>query len=620
MEQKKGSTLKYRLTINFLLMLIPVLILGFVSQMITNEAFEDQAINSTSNTINQTAKNIESVIHSVYELYKQVITDEMFRSYLTLDYSQLNDYEKYKLDNEMKDNAISYTAALIDVSSITFITPDGRFIAPASDITNLSEVDKIYETEWCQKAIENKGQFILLGTHQGLDELRIRYKVGRYENYALSLVAYVEDFYTKKGCLIIFDISKDTIRNILKDINLGVNSEIHLISVDGRDIMLDADENIVYTDLDRQFEDQDLINEVYSSEDIAGYTVTQYLEDKYLMVYKKFYNEELILLGLIPEKKLLETSKSIQMTTTILLVVSGIVIILLGVFVFPKKIYNRINKLLIKMRRVEKGDMNIDQDPVEGSDEFAIIDHYFNNMVLKLNNLIQDNYVKQIEKREAELDALQFQINPHFLYNTLASINSMASVRGYHEISEMTEKLGDMFRYSINSSSSEFVGLHEEIKHIQNYIDIENIRFGNKIQLYIDIEDSFLEARVLKFILQPIVENCIKHGFSNPKTEGFIEISVNQEGERLYIIVADDGKGMNSQLVHVYNAYFQGAMKSKKDYKSSIGLKNVNMRIKLAFGDEYGLKISSECGTEVTFCLPYKQATMEQGKRGIKDV
>lgn len=621
MRQEKGFTLRYRLTINFILMLIPVLILGYVSQSITNDAFKDQAVNSTTNTINQTAKNVEAAFQSVYELYKQVVTDDEFRSYLALDYTGLNDYERHAADKKMQENVIGYTAATLNISGMAIIMSDGRFIANLSDVTYIREAEEIYNSDWCQEAIRRNGQFVIVGNHQELDMIRYKYKPETiYDNYAMSAIAYVNDFYSGKECILVFDISKDSIRSILKDIDLGENSQVHLVSNDGRDIMLDSNQNYVHTALERSFDDKNLLESIMKKPEKSGHSFTQYRNDEYLLLYDKIYKESYVIIGLIPKEQLLATSNKIQMITMVLLIVSSIVIILLGVFIFPKRIYSRINKLLNKMRRVEKGDMNISNVSVEGSDEFAIIDHYFNNMVYKLNDLIQDNYVKQIEKREAELDALQFQINPHFLYNTLASINSMASVRGYNEISEMTEKLGDMFRYSINSSSSEFVTLQEEIKHIQNYIDIENIRFGNKIQLFIDIKEPYLKVQVIKFILQPIVENCIKHGFSNPRTEGFIEISVNHKEDQLYIVVADDGKGMDSQVVDVYNTYFQNAMNSKKDYKTSIGLKNVNMRIKLAFGNEYGLKISSECGTEVTFCLPYKGAVVEQSKRGRTDV
>lgn len=605
-DYKKNSSIRIKILAGFMLMLIPILLLGYISQIITIKGFEEQAINSTTNTINQTVKNIESIKHSVYELYKQLITDSDFRDYLSLDYDELGEYDRYIANTNMVDLIANYSSAALNISSITLFVQDGRFMSPDINTTVVNNIDLVYESSWVNDVLDKKGQLSWGGKHPEMESIKFLYEE-YYYNYAMYGAAYVKDYYSDNDCIIIIDISRNAISNVFKDINLGYGSELHLISNDGRDIFLDASNSIVHTSINQTFDDEELLDEVKGFDTKSGYLFTNYNEKEYLLVYEKIKDTEHILLGFIPKEQLLATSYKIKDITLFLIILSSAIIIILGVFILPNNLYKRVNILLNKMRKVENGDMDV-TERISGSDEIAVIDHYFNDMVKKLNDLIEDNYIQQIEKREAELDALQFQINPHFLYNTLASINSMASVRGYNEISEITEKLGDMFRYSINSSSAEFVTLKEELEHIKNYIDIENIRFGNKIQIYLDVDYHLNNLKVLKFILQPIVENCIKHGFINlKKTEGFIEVTASIKDKCLYLEICDDGNGMDSLQMKGINDTFIERGKNKKDYKSSIGLKNVNMRIKLAFGDEYGLKINSQkgVGTEVIYKLPY---------------
>lgn len=599
--------LKYRLTFNFLLMLIPVLILGYITQMITNLAFEEQAITSTSNTMEQTAKNVEGAVQSVYELYKQVITDEEISAYLQEPYKSLNDYERYSKDKKIQEIIIGYTHSAINVSGIAFITSDGRFISNMSDITNIKgrETSMIMGSHWSKVAKDSRGKFVLLGKHEELDDIRFIYKQdSKFDNYAMATVGYINNFYTGVEGLIVFDISRDAVRGILKGLDLGEGSQVHLVSRDGRDIALNRDSNYVNAALENKFEDTQLLEDIFSSDTDQASNYITYEGQEYLMVSHKVYKESYVLIGLIPKNQLLQTSRTIEIITMLLLIASGIVIIILGAFVFPNNIYRRVNSILRKMQKVKNGNMDIEEQ-LDGNDEFAIIDTYFNSMVTQLKDTIQDNYVKQLEKQEAELNALQFQINPHFLYNTLASINSMATVNGNDDIAEMTEKLGDMFRYSINSSSSEYVSLGAELEHIQNYINIENVRFSHKIHMFIDSEPIYYQARVLKFILQPVVENAVKHGFKRQSMDGFIDIHVDVEDQELVITISDDGKGMSQEVVKNYNDYFRRQLDQKMNYRSHIGLKNVNARLQLAFGNQYGLTIHSQRGTEVTIRLPF---------------
>ncbi len=292
---------------------------------------------------------------------------------------------------------------------------------------------------------------------------------------------------------------------------------------------------------------------------------------------------------------------------TIIIYLIILVLIVMGIiFLFSKKFSGRIDLIIKKMEKVEKGNLKI-TDRIQGHDEISVLDMHFNEMVYRLEELINSNYVQKLERREAELNALQFQINPHFLYNTLESINSLAAIHECYEICEISHKLGEMFRYSMNKDTSEYVFLENEIEHIRNYIYIQSIRFKDRFEVFYNLEKHTKRLKILRFILQPIVENAIIHGFRNKKTRSCLEISTYLEQECLYIKVMDDGHGMSQEQVEQLNYYINERDESiYGEYKKSIGIKNVNMRIKLSCGDPYGIRIESKegMGTVVMVKLP----------------
>ncbi len=232
----------------------------------------------------------------------------------------------------------------------------------------------------------------------------------------------------------------------------------------------------------------------------------------------------------------------------------------------------------------------------------------------QLEAALNEALVSSLALKQAEINALQSQINPHFLYNILDSIRGQALSEGVTEIADMIESLADYFRYCI-SKEDDVVTLADELRNVQNYWIIQKYRFGNKISMQVILDHEEIcpdEYEIPKLILQPIVENAIFHGLETKLGEGTVTIRITCTDSRLIIIVVDDGIGMGPQEL----AYLRRQLKenqrviSKKETvpprRSGIALANVNERIKLHYGDEYGLQISStpKTGTEVEFVLP----------------
>ena len=190
-----------------------------------------------------------------------------------------------------------------------------------------------------------------------------------------------------------------------------------------------------------------------------------------------------------------------------------IVVIVITAFIFTRGFSERVARLVKKIKVAETGDLTITEE-ISGNDEIAILDKQFNQMLYKLNDLIHKNYIQQLEKKETEFRNLQLQINPHFLYNTLEIISSIAAVKQAFAICELCEKLGDIFRYSLGKNYGEYVTVMQELQHTQNYVFIQKTRFGNKFEVFYNVEPELEDKKILRFILQPIVENAITHGLS----------------------------------------------------------------------------------------------------------
>lgn len=224
-----------------------------------------------------------------------------------------------------------------------------------------------------------------------------------------------------------------------------------------------------------------------------------------------------------------------------------------------------------------------------------------------IDYLINKIYSIKLRQKEAELNSLQNQINPHFLYNTLESIRGAALYHGIHDIAAMSKALSLLFRYSISDRA--LVSIKEELLHLENYISIQNFRYENKFELLYNILPELMNYRILKLTLQPLIENSIKHGLEMKLGRGTIKIEILSLGNNIKIMISDDGLGMPPKKVEELNRsltndkYLPGNEGDKSG--TGIGVKNVNSRIKLYFGEQYGLKFRDALvGTTVEITLP----------------
>lgn len=242
------------------------------------------------------------------------------------------------------------------------------------------------------------------------------------------------------------------------------------------------------------------------------------------------------------------------------------------------------------------------------TDEIGTLYNEYAHMLEELEASIKRDYKDKLIILDAQMKSLEARINSHFLFNTLESINSMAEIEDNEQIATMSLSLGNMFRYSIKTQS-ELVPLSDELKHVSDYVAIQKIRFSDRFSFVQDIPEELLEQKVLKLILQPLVENALYHGLNYCSRGDRITVQARAEQSTLYISVTDNGKGMNRETLRQLNERLQEEASFTElghRTKQSIGLKNIHSRIELYYGKGYGLQIASreKEGTTITIRLP----------------
>lgn len=278
----------------------------------------------------------------------------------------------------------------------------------------------------------------------------------------------------------------------------------------------------------------------------------------------------------------------------------GILLFVLLLIRMTKPIYS----LLYSMQQVGKGDFDASVS-LKGKDEIALLGFNFNKMVIRLKELIYNLEEEQRNKEEARFQALQAQINPHFLFNTLNSIKLMAMISNTNrDVSDMITALGKLFEFSMKQSQ-QYVTLRQELEYLELYMSLQKIRYHDNIQLYIDVPEQLMEMYVLKFSLQPLVENSLIHGGKMPLSV-WVEAKYTADEAGMVVSVIDNGHGVAENEL----ARIQEKMTNDSTAKySGIGISNVDKRLKLHFGEQYGITLQTSIygGLQTDIWLPLRE-------------
>ena len=285
-------------------------------------------------------------------------------------------------------------------------------------------------------------------------------------------------------------------------------------------------------------------------------------------------------------------------------------------YLLARRITRPMQRLLTHMEEFSKGDFHV-RAKEEGNRDILALSKGFNKMSRRIRHLMEDLRIKEHESANARLRELQAQINPHFLYNTLETIRSLALRNGVESIADIAKSMALIFRYCINSRD-EVVTLREELAHVKSYINIQKIRYKNRLQVYFYVDDELLDNCIIKILVQPLVENAIYHGIDQKREGGKISIFCHKSPEGVEIAVEDNGMGMKPEVLHSLQKQLHECQ--GEHLGDSIGLKNVDSRLKLYYGRERGLHIGSVYGqgTRVSFDIPLVMYSEENRRKEMK--
>jgi two-component system sensor histidine kinase YesM len=452
------------------------------------------------------------------------------------------------------------------------------------DVRN--DISKKY-SEFKEIAYAANGNPVVLGTKKATD------MKGR-TRYFLTVVRSIKDTsnYKQVGITVV-DVDIDVLDGTVNKLDSITN---------GKTIIIDQSDYLIYDSSNQfvaqRYSDSEILNK---AKDSKGSFKIERNGKVNLCVYSVFPDTGWKLFVTIPVETLFHDAVANSRLIALVTLATGALAIFFFIFL-SYSITKPLRKLALLMKKVQEGDMEV-QFHVKYNDEVGMVATSFNHMVRRLKELIEEVYITNLRKKQTELDALQGQINPHFIYNTLETIRMIAVIHRVDELSEFTIAFGKLLRYSVNHVN-EIVTIEDELKHLESYVYLQNKRFSNKFSLNINIQNSLMDMKTIKLIFQPIVENAILHGLEREKKPGYITIFSEQTDEMVFFKISDNGSGIDSERLKEVNQSIE--LDSLSLHTKCIGLRNVNERIKLYYGENFGLAIESKLGvgTVVTLKLP----------------
>ena len=542
---------------------------------------------STGQLLNQTAINLEDYLRNMRR-----ISDTMYYSVI-----KNKDLASDTMDEEMN---LLYEANKDNLISIACYTGEVQLVAAVPVANEKSQVN-IVKQQWFTDAV---GQMENL--HFSTPHVQNLFGDPSYRYYwVVSLSRAVE--LTSNGTstlgVLLVDMNYNSIEQILKKANVGNSSE-YVYLIDGKgEIIYHPRQKLIYTDLYQE-------NNIEAAGYEDGSTEEIFQGEKRLVTVKTVSYTGWKIVSVVPMSSFDMGMTGTKYFVIMLVTVSMLAVILLNQLV-SASIAMPLKKLNNSVKEWETGNMN-PSIYIGGSMEVEHLGCTLRSTVEQIRQLMQDIVVEQEEKRKSELDALQSQINPHFLYNTLDSIVWMIEGERYEDAVFMITQLASLFRISLSRGKT-VISVEDELKHARNYMNIQKVRYKNIFEVRFDIDPEILQCCTVKLVVQPLLENAIYYGVECMDGDGEIDVNGYRREDDIYIEVRDNGLGIPEDEVE------QLLKENNRVHKrgSGVGLLNVHNRIRLRFGEEYGLEIESEPdeGTTVRIHLPYIVYTPEEQER-----
>ncbi|MDQ6418901.1 sensor histidine kinase [Paenibacillus sp. LHD-117] len=581
----RNTKIKSRLIVALLLLTtVPIVLSGIYSYMKASEAIGSKITTYSAEIMKQLLKNAQLENKKYIGLSDSIMLNARVQQFAK-DYASLDEFAK-------RDMSVYINTLLSDKLELLQNIRNVRIMATDATVIYDMGYNSIGESAFARlkeliDEADGSDQWSYLTTEQGEPCLVIARKINSLDDWNNPLgyifVSISESLYSQQ---------------LYADIDMGEGTDVFILDGEGT-VVSSRNPDIAMHEPYADAQLMPLIRQHEAASERAFMAESE--GSRQLIAYGYDIYSDWYLVSTIPDRYLSHETRYIQRNILWLCGVLVIVSLSLALLI-SNSIYRPLTALVEQTSRIIRGNLNTSIDD-RSKDEIGYLSDKFNVMVDKINALIEQTKTEQRQKREIELQMLQAQINPHFLFNTLNSLKWTAQLSQAESVSVGLSALAELLRGTI-VDKKEYVTIKEELRYIDNYVEIQKIRYGSTFDVSIETEDEAGGCLAPKFILQPIVENAIIHGQEGISHNLLIRIRCRLEGDTLQITIEDNGKGMGQDTV---NKLLQGRGKSSSDGRlSNIGISNVDERIRYSFGNEYGLRIESEpaVGTTVTLTMP----------------
>lgn len=559
---------------------------GSSSQLIYNQA-KDESYRSMQNMQDDIYTFIKSVESGLIDLYneKALITD--LKRGVDIDAMRSTYYRAaYNLATENFETSSGVVALYLYDSGHRNFSTYRRAVTPKHNYP----VD-IYENQEENNADKVKKYFESDETQMMISSYYNQYRETDIVRFVLKLYNYV-NINSKVG-YVVCDIDSKALRKILEKYRVDEEMFIWMQPLGDRPILSAG------TLSDSAREDYSLVSQEVrkGSRNLDN---LQWEKKVFFAVYQDKYN--LGAYSLMP-RALLNKNQKVLTENLLLITVIMLAVISISFYFVSRSLSRPLEEMTKTVKRIQAGETQLRMENLK-EDEVGELGQSFNNMLDQIEGLIAKEYENKLLLNRAEYQALQAQINPHFLYNTLDTMSSIADIQNCSQVSALCQSLAGIFRYSLNMKEP-FSTVAQEMVHLKNYIYVMNVRMQNQVQYEFEIEDVVFQDTLPRISIQPLVENAINHGLRNRKGEKKVRVSARAEESSLVIVVEDNGVGMTKEKIGALYQEDEG----QEDKSKSIGILNIHRRMKLLYGEAYGVKLESEPdkGTRVYLRIPRKR-------------
>lgn len=570
----------------FIIMLLTVTLSSTALNKISSESAQKRVNQATVKTITSIKTNVDFMIEDIDNYSKMMLSDNNLQNLLR----QGNIYSNLQVQSKVSYYFYNLMQAEPVIDSVNIFDNSGNCFSVGKQISPTFNKKDIKDASWYREAIEKKGKYILRLNGSGA--------FSSSKGNFVSFIRQLRDVNTMNSLgIMVINIPESAFLQAYSNVVNDNSMQVVILDENNRTIVPNTTDIPSIRSFKQILSDNGHGIQQKISQGGSGYMALDMNSQKYIISYLSDEGQNWKYISLMPYGAAGTENRSFVLLAFLLLLINGVVFFVSSVFI-SKNTITPIHQLLQSMKNANEGRF-IEVKVQPQNYEFGQLFNGYNAMIRQINKLLDKIIEEQKTIRKAELNTLQAQIKPHFLYNTLDSISSLALSGESEKVCGLVESLGNYYRISV-SKGRDIISIGEEIEMVRNYLSIQKVRYQDLFEAEYEIEDSCLQYPILKLVLQPLVENALYHGIRKKGTSGVIKIAVRDSGETVCVSVADNGIGMSREEIgRILN-------QEKSSRSKSFGLWGTMERIRIFYGSQDCVQLESKPGkgTRITIIIP----------------